>query len=124
MAFLDGTTIRAHQKAAGAAKKGDLQRSETSVKRRDQLLGAVGEAIFAIDQTFGMASVRDKGSGMFHVRCRVSADHEPLAKGSAVLLVDYDAKDGLYTVIPYELGGDARDKALTAGNGNGKARTL
>ena len=33
MAFLDGTTIRAHQKAAGAAKKGELQRSGTSVKR-------------------------------------------------------------------------------------------
>ena len=33
MAFLDGTTIRAHQKAAGAAKKGDLQRSGTSVRR-------------------------------------------------------------------------------------------
>ncbi len=32
MAFLDGTTIRAHQKAAGAAKKGDLQRSGTSVR--------------------------------------------------------------------------------------------
>jgi hypothetical protein len=97
--------------------------SETSVKRRDQLLGAVGEAIFAIDQNFGMASVRDKGSGMFHVRCRMSADHEPVAKGSAVLLVGYDAKDGLYTVIPYELGGDGA-KALAAGNGNGKARTL
>ena len=33
MAFLDGTPIRAHQKAAGAAKKGDLQRSATSVRR-------------------------------------------------------------------------------------------
>jgi transposase len=33
MAFLDGTTIRAHQKAAGAAKKGDLQQSGTSVRR-------------------------------------------------------------------------------------------
>jgi transposase len=33
MAFLDGTTIRAHQKAAGAAKKGELQQSGTSVKR-------------------------------------------------------------------------------------------
>jgi transposase len=32
MAFLDGTTIRAHQKAAGAAKKGGLQRSGTSVR--------------------------------------------------------------------------------------------
>jgi hypothetical protein len=33
MTFLDGTSIRAHQKAAGAAKKGDLQRSGTSVRR-------------------------------------------------------------------------------------------
>jgi transposase len=33
MAFLDGSTIRAHQKAAGAAKKGDLQNSATSVRR-------------------------------------------------------------------------------------------
>ena len=33
MAFLDGTTIRAHQKAAGAAKKGDLPHSAMNVKR-------------------------------------------------------------------------------------------
>jgi transposase len=32
MTFLDGTNIRAHQKAAGAAKKGDLQHSATSVR--------------------------------------------------------------------------------------------
>src|SRR6201981_963580 len=35
MAFLDGSPIRAHQKAAGAAKKGDLPRSGTSVRRWD-----------------------------------------------------------------------------------------
>ena len=33
MVFLDGTAIWAHPKAAGAAKKGDLQQSATSVKR-------------------------------------------------------------------------------------------
>ena len=32
MTFLDGTSIRAHQKAAGAAQKGALQRSGTPVK--------------------------------------------------------------------------------------------
>ena len=32
MVFLDGTNMRAHQKAAGAAKRGDLQPSETLVK--------------------------------------------------------------------------------------------
>jgi transposase len=33
MTFLDGTSIRAHQKAAGATRKGDLKRSGTSVRR-------------------------------------------------------------------------------------------
>jgi transposase len=33
MAFLDGTTIRAHQKAAGAARKGGPQRSGTRARR-------------------------------------------------------------------------------------------
>ena len=33
LVFLDGTRIRAHAKAAGASKKGDLERSGTSVRR-------------------------------------------------------------------------------------------
>ncbi len=33
MTFLDGTSIRAHQKAAGAAKKTTLRHSETTVRR-------------------------------------------------------------------------------------------
>ena len=33
MAFLDGTTIRAHQKAAGAARKGGRKRSGMSARR-------------------------------------------------------------------------------------------
>ncbi len=42
MAFLDGTSVRAHQKAAGAARKGDLQRSETIVRRLAALVAAMG----------------------------------------------------------------------------------
>ena len=38
MTFLDGTSIRAHQKAAGAPRKGDLQLSETHVKRSAALV--------------------------------------------------------------------------------------
>ena len=33
MVFLDGTSVRAHQKAAGAARRGDLKLSETVVTR-------------------------------------------------------------------------------------------
>ena len=39
MTFLDGTSIRAHQKAAGAAKKAARQRSET-IARHMAGLGA------------------------------------------------------------------------------------
>ena len=42
MTFLDGTSIRAHQKAAGAARQGALQRSGTSVKRWAARGGAMG----------------------------------------------------------------------------------
>ena len=41
MTFLDGTSIRAHQKAAGARRKGALKLSETSVRRLGDLVGAM-----------------------------------------------------------------------------------
>jgi transposase len=42
MVFLDGTSVRAHQKAAGARRKGDLKLNETTVKRLAALVGALG----------------------------------------------------------------------------------
>ena len=40
MAFLDGTSIRAHHKAAGASKKGDLEPSAMCVRRLAALAAA------------------------------------------------------------------------------------
>ncbi len=40
MAFLDGTSVRAHQKAAGAARKGNLERSGTCARRLADLAAA------------------------------------------------------------------------------------
>src|SRR4028119_1836379 len=40
MTFLDGTSIRAHQKAAGARRKGALKLSETHVRHLGDLVGA------------------------------------------------------------------------------------
>src|ERR671916_2875927 len=40
MTFIDGTTIRAHQKAAGAEKRGPTARSERSVRRLAALAAA------------------------------------------------------------------------------------
>lgn len=45
MVFLDGTNMRAHQKAAGAAKRGDLQPSETLVKLLADHVAAMGRKL-------------------------------------------------------------------------------
>jgi transposase len=41
MAFLDGTSIRAHAKAAGAAEKGELEQAATDVRRLADLVAAM-----------------------------------------------------------------------------------
>jgi transposase len=41
MTFLDGTSVRAHQKAAGAVRKGALKLSETHKKRLGALVAAL-----------------------------------------------------------------------------------
>ena len=41
MTFLDGTNIRAHAKAAGAAKKGDLEQNVMRVRRLAALVAAM-----------------------------------------------------------------------------------
>jgi transposase len=45
MTFLDGTTIRAHQKAAGAEKRGPTARSETSARRLAAPAAATGRRL-------------------------------------------------------------------------------
>lgn len=43
MVFLDGTNVRAHAKAAGASKKGALQRSGTYVRHLGALAAAMAQ---------------------------------------------------------------------------------
>ncbi len=43
MAFIDGTSVRAHAKAAGAAKKGDLEQTVAKVKRLGALVADLAQ---------------------------------------------------------------------------------
>jgi membrane protein implicated in regulation of membrane protease activity len=74
---------------------------ETTARRRHALLGSTGEAIFAINDKFGMAAVRDDTGELFQVGCRVEHD-EAIPKGSTIKLVSYNAKQGLFGVIREE----------------------
>ncbi len=43
LALIDGTSVRAHAKAAGAAKKGDLEQAVAKVKRLGALVADLAQ---------------------------------------------------------------------------------
>jgi membrane protein implicated in regulation of membrane protease activity len=73
---------------------------ETTARRRHDLLGSVGEAIFPIDRKFGMVVVRDTTGDLYQVPCRVPPDADPIPKGARVQLIVYNAKLRLFYVAP------------------------
>ncbi len=75
-----------------------LPTNETYARRRHELLGCIGVAIYSIDNHFGMARVRDDRGELFQVGCRTIADSDPIAKGAHVRLVGYIAKDKIFQV--------------------------
>jgi len=79
-----------------------LPTCETTARRRHELLGSVGEAIFAINEKFGLSSIRDAQGELYQVPCRVDAGQPALAKGERVKLVAYNAKEGIFRVIRWE----------------------
>jgi hypothetical protein len=72
---------------------------ESYARRRHELLGSEGEAIYAIDESFGMVGVRDSRGELFQLGCRVD-DGRPIAKGSRVKLVGYNRDTNLFHVVP------------------------
>jgi hypothetical protein len=66
MTFLDGPSIRAQQKAAGAARKGALQLSETPVKPWAALGGGYGTKACGIADGLGRAVAFIVAPGQAH----------------------------------------------------------
>jgi membrane protein implicated in regulation of membrane protease activity len=73
---------------------------ETYARRCHELLGSSGEAIFPIDEKFGMVSVRDDHGDLFQVACRLRPGTAAIPKGASAQLVGYSAKERMYYVIP------------------------
>ena len=84
-----------------------LPLNETSARRRHDLLGSVGQALFPITGQFGLAAVRDERGELYQVPCRVAGEGGPIAKGARVRLVSYSAKNKSFCVTPAEVGVDA-----------------
>lgn len=77
--------------------------TETSAQPRAKLVGAHGEALYAIDENFGLASIRTREGDLYQVSCRVYEGREAVAKGKQVLLVDYDTRREFFYVTEYDL---------------------
>lgn len=71
-------------------------------RRRHELLGSLGEALYPIDEKFGMVCGRDDRGELFQVACRTEEGKPPVAKGAAVQLVAYTAKEQMFYVVPAE----------------------
>lgn len=74
--------------------------NETYAEHKKELLGLNGEALFAIDDQFGLAAVRDRRGNRHQVPCRVDRGRPAIEKGTAVTLVGYSAQQQVFTVIP------------------------
>jgi membrane protein implicated in regulation of membrane protease activity len=75
--------------------------NESSAHRRHELLGAVGEAVFAIDDQTGVVSIRDRSNNLLQVACRVGAGRERIPKGSRVKLVAYHAPMNVFVGVEH-----------------------
>ena len=91
--------------------------NETSARRRHELLGCVGTAIYDVDETSGLAAVRDEDGNLFQVACRVAPGAAAVPKDSRVRLVTYRAAGHLFFVEPI---GPAADRG--AGGATAAAR--
>lgn len=77
---------------------------ETAARSKQSLVGFVGEAITNVDGKFGLVQVRTRSGDLIQVPCRVAGDRPGIAKGSRVLLADYEKAESFFYVVPDELG--------------------
>src|SRR5262245_43114879 len=80
-----------------------LPTNQTFARRKSDLVGSLGEAVFFIDRGSGTASVRDRQGDLFQVSCRTYEDGPPIEKGKQVLLVDYNPQQNIFYVTESRL---------------------
>jgi membrane protein implicated in regulation of membrane protease activity len=71
-------------------------------ERRQDLVGKCGDAIYDIDGTFGMATVRGSAGDFYQIPCRTAVGKPRIAKGTRVVIFDYDREKGVFHVAPFD----------------------
>jgi membrane protein implicated in regulation of membrane protease activity len=80
-----------------------LPSAETYLISRQEFAGCGGTLLLPADEATGYAQVKDREGNVHNVRCR-SVDG-PLAKGIAILIVEYDEPTQTYVVAANPLQG-------------------
>jgi membrane protein implicated in regulation of membrane protease activity len=71
-------------------------------ERRSDLVGKSGEAMYDIDETFGMAAVRGDAGDLFQIPCRTAPGAARIAKGTRIVIFDYLREKGVFHVAPFD----------------------
>lgn len=66
--------------------------------RQGDHVGATGQALYGIDERFGLVAVRDERGDLKQLPCRVAAGVEPIPRGATVKLVAYRADERFFFV--------------------------
>jgi membrane protein implicated in regulation of membrane protease activity len=66
--------------------------------RQSDHVGEVGQALFGIDEKFGLVAVRDERGDLKQLPCRVASGIEPIPRGAKVKLVAYRANERFFFV--------------------------
>lgn len=74
---------------------------ETYAVKRQDLVDQVGEALYDIDEKFGLVAVRDARGNLYQLPARTGTGPR-IGKGTKVLLFDYDAPGKVYLVSVFD----------------------
>jgi hypothetical protein len=96
-----GSTTFTHTAVRALARW--MPTTETSALPRAKLVASAAQALYPIDEKFGLASVRTRDGDLFQVACRTYEGRPPIAKGKRLLLVDYDEQKEVFYVVPNDL---------------------
>jgi len=72
--------------------------NQPSALRRGELVGTIGQALYGIDEKFGLVAVRDARGDLQQLPCRVATGVEPIPRGASVKLVAYRAGERVFFV--------------------------
>ena len=79
-----------------------IPNDDSTRQRRQDLVGKPGEAIYDIDASFGMATVRGDAGDYFQIPCRTREPSMRIPKGARIVIFDYDPDQGIFHVAPFD----------------------